>query len=120
MISDAELEILKADSIPAWPDKATILRNTSVNGAGGSSSDYLPVGTTICRLTTSLTTTPSEVEIAAELASVTHWMLNVPADTDIKPSDRVQVQGITFEVVGGYKAASWNISDTHILAEVQR
>lgn len=102
------------------PDTATILRSKPTSGPGGPTETYVTVGTTPCRLTTSPTTTPSEMLAAGQLASITHWLLNVPPSTDIQPRDRVTVQGVTFEVLGGYAAASWNISDSYILAEVQR
>lgn len=101
------------------PDTAHILRSTPTSTAGGWAQDFVEIGTCPCRLTTSPQTVPSEVVAAGQLASITHWLLNVPPDTDIIARDRVTVQGVTFEVLGGYQAASWNIADTYVLAEVQ-
>lgn len=101
------------------PDTATILRDTPASTAGGWSSTYVAVGTTACRLTPA-SLAPAEMIAAAELASITRWFLNVPPGTDIRPRDRVTVQGTTFEVLGGYQPGSWNIADIHILAEVTR
>lgn len=101
------------------PDTAHILRDTPTSGPGGWTSTYVEIATAPCRLTTSPQTVPSEMVAAGELASVTHWLLNVPPDTDIIARDRIIVQGVTFEVLGGYQAASWNIADSYVLAEVQ-
>lgn len=113
----------KAAALAAMPDTAIIRRATTARSAGGYSQSANPwpaVGTTRCRLTTSLTTVPSEKTGAGQQVSITHWMLTVPAGTDIQRSDRIEAQGITFEVLGGFQASTLNITDTYSLAEIQR
>jgi hypothetical protein len=102
------------------PDVATILRSTSAASSGGYSQNYATIASVPCRLTTSIYTVPGEQLGAGQLVSVTRWLLNVPPNTDIRPSDRIMVQGETFEVLGGFGAASWNIADTYSLAEIKR
>lgn len=114
---------MKAAALAAMPDVADILRAATTRTAGGYSQSPDPwptVATTRCRLTTSLTTVPSEQPGATQLVSITHWMLTVPSGTDIRPSDRIQVQGATFEVLGGFQSGTLNITDTYSLAEIQR
>ena len=111
----------RAAVLAAMPDVATIYRATTTRTAGGyAQSDPWPVaGTTRCRLTTSLTTVPSEQPGASQLVSITHWMLTVPAGADIRRSDRIEVQGTLFEVLGGFQSSTLNVSDTYSLAEIQ-
>lgn len=122
MMSATALSTYKAVARRAMPDTATILRLPSppTRTAGGYQQNYSAVGTTPCRLTTSLTTVPSEQAAAGQLASITHWMLMVPADTDIHSGDRIEFGTALFEVLGGFQQSSWNISDTWSLAEISR
>jgi hypothetical protein len=119
VINDAELASLKAESLRAMPDTATILRPTSVNGPGGQSQTFAPVGTTPCRLTASVLSGGSEQAGASKLVSIMAYMLTVPAGTDINARDRVQVADATFEVLAVKGSASWNMSDSCTLVEIR-
>jgi hypothetical protein len=101
------------------PQTATVLRDSPSSRPGGWASTYITIGTTPCRLTANPSATPTEVEAAGEMASITHWMLNVPPGTDIQPRDRIVVGAVTYEVIGSYPGF-WKVLDSHILAEVQR
>jgi hypothetical protein len=120
MIPTAELDILRADSLPAMPDTATILRLTATSTAGGHSQSYGSIGTTPCRLSASVLSGGNEQSVAEQLAGIMAYTLVVPAGTDIKPSDRIQVSGRTFEVQAGKTVASWNLSDSWTMTEIQR
>lgn len=101
------------------PDTATILRYpTATSGPGGWSQDYEAVATTRC-LFLGLPA-PSEQTAGAELASLARWKLVVPNGTDIQPSDRIQINGKTLEVAGGFSQDTWTIVDTYYLEEVRR
>lgn len=104
--------------LAAMPDTATILRNTPSSTPGGWSQSFVVVGTSPCRLVG--ITAPTEQLAAAEIASVTHWRLEVPAGTNIKPSDRVQVTGSTYEVLGAFGSKTFGVTDTFYLAEILR
>jgi hypothetical protein len=105
MIGDAELASLKAEGLRAMPDTVTILRNTPTQTpTGGWRPAWAPHHTPKCRLSASV--------------------LTVPAGTDITPADRVRVPDGSgfrdFEVAAGKTVASWNMSDSWTLTEVQR
>lgn len=120
MISDAELAILRADDQQAMPDTATILRPTFVNGPGGQRPTFASVGTTICRLSASVLGGGNEQDAASQLAGIMTYTLTVPPGTDINRGDRIESSGSTFEVAAGKRAASWNLSDSWTLTEIQR
>lgn len=124
MISDAELASLKSEGLRAMPDTATILRMTTVATAGGYTQTYASIGTTPCRLSASVLSGGDEQEAAAQLAGIMAYNLAVPAGTDITPADRIQVSdgaGMrTFEVKAGKTVASWNMSDSWTMVEIQR
>lgn len=127
MISDAELSSLKAEGLRAMPDTATILRlpDPPVRTAtGGYSTTRTAHHTTPCRLSASVLSGGNEQEAAGQLAGIMAYTLTVPAGTDITPADQIQVpdaNGVRiFEVAAGKTVASWNMSDSWTLTEVQR
>jgi hypothetical protein len=117
MISDAELASLKAEGLRAMPDTVTILRNTPTQTpTGGWRPNWQPHHTTKCRLSASVLSGGNEQEAAGQLAGIMAYTLTVPAGTDITPADRIR----DFEVAAGKTVASWNMSDSWTLTEVQR
>jgi hypothetical protein len=120
MLSTAELASMKAEGLRAMPDTAMILRPTIVNGPGGAEQTYPSTGpTTVCRLSASVLSGGSEQLAAGQLVGTMGYSLTVPPGTDIKNSDRILCQGTTFEVISGKRAASWNLSDSYTLTEIQ-
>lgn len=127
MLSGYELSTLKAEGLRAMPDTATVLRRPSPpvrTASGGSSGTHLAHHTTPCRLTASVLSGGNEQEAAGQLAGIMAYTLTVPAGTDITPADRIQVPdgaGVrVFEVAAGKTVASWNMSDSWTLTEIQR
>jgi hypothetical protein len=142
LIGDAELAALKAEGLRAMPDTATILRPTTTNTYAGPDVTYSPPttqlvapdilalkpdiapGTTPCRLSASVLSGGNEQESAGELVGIMAYTLTVPPGTNITPADRIQVpdgDGVRiFEVASGKTVASWNMSDSWTLTEVQR
>lgn len=122
-----ELAWLTREGIKAMPDTATILRLPSPTvrtATGGYSTVRTAHHTTPCRLTASVLSGGGEQEAAGQLAGIMAYALTVPAGTDIRPSDQIQVpdaNGVrTFEVAAGKTVASWNMSDSWTLTEIQR
>lgn len=119
MISAGELASLAAEGLRAMPDTATILRNnTPVRTPGGYSQNFLPVGTTRCRLSASVLSGGNEQQGAGELVTVLSYTLTVPPGTDIKAADRIQVGTSLFEVNAVKGDASWNMSDAITLTKI--
>lgn len=118
MISAGELASIKAESLRAMPDTATILRNTPARTSGGSTPGYASVGTTRCRLSASVLGGGNEQVAAGQLVSVMGYTLVVPPGTNIKNSDRIQVGSSVFEVISGKTDASWNMSDAYTLQKI--
>jgi hypothetical protein len=125
MIGDAELASLKAEGLRAMPDTVTILRNAPTQTpTGGWRPNWQPHHTTKCRLSASVLSGGNEQEAAGQLAGIMAYTLTVPAGTDITPADRIRVPDGSgprdFEVAAGKTVASWNMSDSWTLTEVQR
>lgn len=120
MIGPGELDTLRRESLHAMPDTVHILRPTNVRDAGGyTPTDFAEVGTSPCRLTASILSGGGERTSAGQLVSMMAYTLTVPAGTDVKPSDRVEVSGVTFEVTAIKDAASWNLTDSCTLMEIR-
>lgn len=101
------------------PDTATILRPTVVNGPGGQKPTWAAVGTTPCRLSASVLSGGNEQPGGGQLVALMSYTLTVPPGTDITHTDRIQVGDTTFEIAAGKRAASWNMSDSWTLTEIQ-
>jgi hypothetical protein len=96
---------------------ATILRDQGVKGPGGWGQNFQPVGTTKCLL--SVLGGGTEALVAGRLVATMAYTLTVPPGTDIGPSDRIMVEGTTFEVKALKRSDTWNTSDSAILEELQ-
>jgi hypothetical protein len=109
------------DQTGFMPATCNILRDTPTSdGQGGWTSNYVAVTTGLaCRLR-SLGDDAQEIEVAGELAGLTRWVLSIPAGTDIRARDRVQVGTATYEVVDPLSLATWGAERRVILAQIQR
>jgi hypothetical protein len=136
--SARRLARLVRTDIKAMPDIAAVLRPTATSSYGGYASNYAQVGTRVVtaevqaalpglqpgttpgRLSASVLSGGNEQPGAGSRLSLMGYTLTVPPGTDIKPSDRIEAGGLTFEVISGKKAASWNLSDAWTLTEITR
>lgn len=119
MLSAGELASIKAESLRAMPDIATVLRNSPTKSAtGGSIANWATAGTTRCRLGASVLGGGSESVQAGQPVSVMGYTLTVPPGTDIRTADRIQVGASTFEVTSGKTDASWNMSDAYTMQKI--
>jgi head-tail adaptor len=98
MLSDADLEDMRATQAAALPESATITRFTFVSdGMGGQIETPAVAGTPACRVGPGKA---SERVIAGRLTVVTVFPVTFPAGTDVRSSDRITVGTRTFEVIG--------------------
>lgn len=109
----------QVDQVGFMPATVTILRDTPVSdGQGGWTSTYAAFATVAGRLRS--LGDADEVEVAGELAGLTRWLLAIPAGTDIRIRDRVQIGTATYEVVDPLSLATWGTERRVILAQIQR
>lgn len=101
MISTAELASLRAQAEASFSATATVLRKSTVSdGAGGQTDSYTNIGTFPCSYAPALVT-PYERERFERITAQGIWRFVFPAGTTILPTDRLTVDGRSFEVTYG-------------------
>lgn len=100
MISPAQLASMQAAVAASLPDRCSILRNQPEDdGQGGWTDSYQDVATRVpCRLARIPTQTDPERATSGVLLATQQYRLYLPAGTDLRPADRVSVNGLTLEV----------------------
>lgn len=96
MLSDTDLDHMRADLAASLPDTATVQRRSRVSDSmGGSTVTWTTVATVPCRIA------PRQ---GIEGDSDGHWQttdeyrVTVPWDADIRPTDRLVVGPVTVDV----------------------
>lgn len=99
-------------------DAYTVLRPTTADdGAGGHEPTYGPVEAGACILTAGATR-PDERVIAERSAATSPYVLrNLPHDTLLEASDRVEIGGRTFEVLGVLRTEAANVAVSAVCEE---
>ena len=99
MLSEDEIDGMRATMVASLPEVASIERPTRVpDGAGGETLTYGNVAT--CPARVSPAGAEEERELAGRLAGRSLWRITLPAEADVRLDDRVVVATRRFEVVG--------------------
>ncbi len=117
MLTADELAAMREEVEASLPDTAQVQRRTlTPDGAGGFGESWQTVATVACRVAPS-GRSPDEQVIAERLTTTSVWTLTLPADTDVRPTDRIVVGARTFEVVASL-ARSDEIARRVVVTEV--
>lgn len=96
---------------------ATVSRLTvGSDGMGGSTQSWASAGTLSCRRTSELS--QAEQQVASRLAIVRPWVVQAPALSDVRETDRLVIGGDTLEVVQ-VGASSWEAVRRVLCREVE-
>jgi head-tail adaptor len=97
MLSASELIAARAEVALTLSETAVIQRPAWVSdGQGGGTTSWQAAGTANCRIAPN--GTGAEREIAAKLQAISPWFVTLPAETDVKVTDRIQIGSRTLEV----------------------
>ena len=97
ILTAAELADARADLAATLPDTCTIVRVTRVqNDSGGWEETTVAADTIACRLGP---VAGRERVLGGRLAEESDAVLTLPADADVRGSDRITHDGTTYEVV---------------------
>lgn len=97
-VSAGELAQMRSDALVFLPDSAVIRsRTVTVTDMGGQSESWSDAATVQCRLAP-LTINTGEVLNAAQLTSPTLWVLTVAYNQALDATERVVIDGDTYEV----------------------
>ncbi len=116
MLSDADLDELKAIQEDAMPDPCLVQRKTTTDTNGVRTGTYATIETTVCRIRAS-GKEPEERLIAERMGSVVAYTISLPAGTDVTEADRLVAQERTFEV-GGVLHRSYDTARRVVCKEI--
>lgn len=99
---------------------ATVRRPSEVSDdMGGRAVTWPAVLTDVpCRLDPS-TLSPREDLVGGQLASRMTWTVTLPRGTDVRATDRLEIEGRTFEVVAPRGPRSHEIARVVVVAEIR-
>lgn len=98
MLTTAQITSMRECADLALPDTCTIRRHTAVSdGRGGQIQTWVVVGTYPCRLAPAKTQ-PSNGVAADKAQTVTIWTITLPAETDVRNTDQINIGQRVFEV----------------------
>jgi hypothetical protein len=111
MLSNGELVDMRADGVVSLPDVCTIMMAVESSDGMGSQLRTWSVRASgvACRLSPMGVSASGERVSSGRLTSSETWTLTVPAGTVLVASDRVVVDGVTYEVAEDDGARSWDL-----------
>lgn len=110
MISADELAEMRTNADGTLPDVCDILRVVSVSdGQGGGTMSWSPVHADVPCSVAPTQVHDWERPVASRVSSQSGWTITVPAGTDVKVTDRVQVGVRLFDVAKVSGPRSWEI-----------
>ncbi len=99
MLTDRDVRRIRQTVTENLPGRAIIKRASDAHdGAGGFIRTYQTIGTTRCHVL--IVSRPIEDQLTGQVKMVSSYSIVVPWDTDIRATDRVEVNGAEFEIVG--------------------
>jgi hypothetical protein len=106
MLSDADLATMRATQEVALPETCTRVRTPLVaDGQGGYTKGTATTATLACRV--SSRGLPSEYLQMATATGKELRMVTLPHGSDVKRTDTLLIDGVTYQVIGFASAGDW-------------
>ena len=119
MLTSVELASLRATQEEALSETATVVRSTlTSDGAGGYTRAALSTATYACRV--SSRGVPSEFLEAGLAKGSVYVMITLPQDADVKRTDKLTVDGLTYEVAGFASGGGWETAKRAVCMVVKQ
>lgn len=117
MLSSRQAAMFRRTADQFLPDTADIRRpQTASDGAGGTKTTWQTVATTPCRI--GAVSSSDERVVGAQVAAQASYTLSVPAGTDVRNTDRLQVGSRLFDVKAVLRRGDWELTTRVVCAEV--
>ena len=117
MLTQPEIDAMRATVASALPDWAAIQRVQRVADGGGS---FTETWSTVARTRARLSPMSESEQVFAErVVERADWTLTLEASVQVTTADRVMVGPRVFEVLGVVSARSWQLGMRLALAEVR-
>jgi hypothetical protein len=119
MLTDADLNAIRADLAGLLPDTCTVRRKAeSVDSAGNVTETYSDQATGVaCRIDPLAGRGPDVV--ALRESSLSFYQLTLPHDQDVQPGDRIVAGGQTYELVQLRDEHSWRACVRAVIALIE-
>lgn len=99
VLSSARLGRMREVAERTMVDSCAIRRQVEASdGQGGTTATWSTVATVACRVAP-VGRTPAERTVAEQVQADTLWTVTLPAETDVRPSDRIVSDERTYHVV---------------------
>lgn len=106
MLTDSELEAMRATVVESLPDSAVIQTSGWVSdGGGGGTTGWTNAGTVACRIAPSAGA--DEGETGERITATGRFVFTFPAETAVTTNSRIIHSGGTFNVEN-VRSRSWN------------
>lgn len=112
MLTGAELTDMREEAELALPDVCVVqARTLTSDGQGGRTEAYATSVTTTCRVSPAgQTTQGNEVTRGDGTKALADWIVTLPYSTSVAQTDRLLVNGVTYEVLGVKAPRGWEIT----------
>jgi hypothetical protein len=120
MLTQRQLAKMRRVANRLLPDTATILRRTMVDdGAGGEEATYNAIGATLCRFSAvDIKTRIKDQMTAGRIQSNEGFLMSFPHDADIQETDRLAINGNTYDVISAGDKRSFEVNKRFIVKRV--
>lgn len=99
LLAANDLVWMRAQQERIQPGTAVISRATlNSDGMGGNTETWGAIGTVTARLYPMAQRSDREMVTGGQIVSKSRWFVTMPNGTDVQPTDRVTMEGRTFEV----------------------
>src|SRR5262249_59535373 len=121
LLSQRQLNRLRDIGKRALPDTAIILRRTLVDdGNGGQESTYASVGTAACRISFAGSKSEPALKDRQQGGRITpqqEWIVTLAHDANVLETDRLQINGETYEIISSMRRRSWEITKRFLVKQ---
>lgn len=110
MLTDKDLAQMRETANAALPDFAEIQRRTlTPDGYGNATETWEVIPAVPCRITPDKNK-KAEVEQAGVVTTIADFLVTLPYETVIRATDRLQINGTQYEVIGENPVTSWLVT----------
>lgn len=102
MLTAGELAAMQVTQNQTLVEDCSIMRSTLASDGAGGQTSSTTLTPSVCRMALSTTHLPSDQLIAGSPQGQVLWRITLPADADVRASDRINVGTRWFEVKGIY------------------
>lgn len=120
MLPPGDITMHRAILEDSLPDTCVLSSRTagSADGMGGYTGGTVVIGGTVACRVSPTQLQPDELQFAGQLGEVQYYLITLPANTAVQPSDRIESGNVAYEVIAPRGPRSWEISRRVVAVKV--